>query len=426
MNGIKRGAVNAGALTVSHGANAVLPLIAFPHLLNVAGAVRYSDVVIAESVSLLVLAISLYSFEVDGVQSVVGLDTRAQGSEIARVFTEVLAARLLLFAGSAVAAVVAVAIISPDRVPLVLAWLTVPLASVLQSSWLFNGLERNLPVSVAVTVSRTIALVAILLLVTSFDRAWLLPLLIGIPANLAAVVLLIYIMISWGIRPTRPDLRSIGSRLRQGRPVFLSSVSVYLYRDLNVLLLGSAGATASAITAYSIAEKIVKGLQSAARPINVAFFPVALRRLRAERKPSPSAFVKIARLTMPQLGFLLALATAGVVAWTVVGQGIAERSDISGLAEAQRLILLMAPVLPFGVANFMFGTVGLNQLGDREYLFKATIVVGVGNVLIGYCAASLWAAAGMAASLVLSEMALFTLIAVRYRVRGERGSGVLV
>jgi PST family polysaccharide transporter len=69
-----------------------------------------------------------------------------------------------------------------------------------------------------------------------------------------------------------------------------------------------------------------------------------------------------------------------------------------------------------GVANFMFGSAGLNALGARRYLLVAVVVVGLASVASNCVLIPLMGAAGSAICFVLAECLLLALVARRYFV----------
>jgi PST family polysaccharide transporter len=80
------------------------------------------------------------------------------------------------------------------------------------------------------------------------------------------------------------------------------------------------------------------------------------------------------------------------------------------------LVGIMAPAVFFGVANFMFGSAGLNYLGRRTYFAWAILATGVANLVICGTLASLYSGAGAAVSYALAELTLFLLVLRAYVV----------
>jgi len=232
-----------------------------------------------------------------------------------------------------------------------------------------------------------------------------------------------------GLRLCAVSATTILGQLRAGSRVFLGNVSVFLYRDANAMLLAVAGASAPGVATYSLAEKLIKGFQAAARPLNQLFFPKALRALGSMRVPDRRSLWTLVRLTAPQwlalLGVLAALLGLAAVLDATGNAGTAW----SGLPDRSTIVMLlslMAPAVFFGVANFMLGTIGLNHLGAQTHLLRALLAVGVSNLVLCLALASAFGALGGALAFVLSEAVLCASIVSRYfkeRAANGRANG---
>ncbi len=426
---LRRDLTNLVALTGVQAANALLPLLVFPHLLRTAGQERYTWVVLAEVVALAVLTLALYSFDVDALKRVVGLDVRRDAPAVSKAFSDVLVTRLVVFVPSAALALAGCHLLRDELMPALAWWLLLPLGQLLQSAWLFQGLEHNVPIAATTLTSRVSSIVLILALVEGPPDYLLVPALLGASSLLGALALLAYAHHRLGLRLCSVSATTILGQLRAGSRVFLGNVSVFLYRDANAMLLAVAGASAPGVATYSLAEKLIKGFQAAARPLNQLFFPKALRALGSMRVPDRRSLWTLVRLTAPQwlalLGVLAALLGLAAVLDATGNAGTAW----SGLPDRSTIVMLlslMAPAVFFGVANFMLGTIGLNHLGAQTHLLRALLAVGVSNLVLCLALASAFGALGGALAFVLSEAVLCASIVSRYfkeRAANGRANG---
>lgn len=411
---------NLAALIGVQGANAALPLIVFPHLLSVAGHDHYARIAISEALALAVLTVALYSFDIDALERVVGLQPGRDTAAISRAFSGVLLARLIMFSIGATVALSGCALLAPQLVVPLAWWLLLPLSHVLQSAWMFQGLERNAPIATAMIISRISGIVLILAFVTGPNDSLRVPAFVGVTALLGAISLLTYARLAYGLRLCRVPQSELAGLFRRGRTIFLGNASVFMYRDLNVVLLGSAGAGAAAVAAYSMAEKLIKGLQAAARPLNQLFFPKALGALsalaagpagaRADRR----SLRVLLRLTVPQWLALAGLVALLALASWAFADSVPLLRDLPERAAIAALLVAMVPAVFFGVGNFMLGSVGLNHLGERRYMFFSLLTVGALNILICQALALGFGAPGAAAAFVLSEVLLAVFVWTRY------------
>ncbi len=398
-------------------ANAVFPLIVFPHLLRVCGQQFYSQVAMSEAVALAVLTISLYSFDIDAPARVVGLDLKHHATSVSIIFSGVLFARLALFLVGAPLSMVGCWFLAPSLLAPLAWWLLLPLSHLLQSAWLFQGLERNGPIAVAMIISRITCIVAILALVNRPEQHLMVPALVGSMALAGALGLLAYAHISLRVRLCWVPIAEVLALFRNGRIIFFGNSSVFMYRDMNVLLLAAAGAGAPAVAAYSIAEKWIKGLQAAARPLNQYFFPKAILAIRGRHRADRGALCALLRMTLPQLAALFILVTMLVGVVLIATHHIPVLREWPERRAISFLLVLMAPAVFFGILNFMVGSIGLNHLGERKYLFFSLLLVGGLNLGVCYVLSRIFGGPGAALAFVISEALLAGLIVRRYFCR---------
>jgi PST family polysaccharide transporter len=406
--------INLGSLAVIQISNAVSPLIIYPFALATVGSDGYSQIAIAESLTLFLSTFVLYSFEIDGVAAVVNVDPEKNNEELSQAFWDITLIRCTFyFLGTWVLATI-VYFTKPTLLLLTLEWSLASLALAIQPNWLYQGLERNFPLALTTAASRAGVVVTILLFVHKPEDYWLVPGIIGCWYLVGAAVAAGYSIWIFKLKFALPHISRLGHRVWHGKEIFLGNIGVSLYRDVNVLLLGIFGVPSTNIAAYSLAEKLVKAIQASTRPLNQFFFPRALAIAKSASAPSPVVFQRILRITIPQW-----LVVAVIILCLVTGYLILDKTlptighfdnanVVFGLASAMSIAALA------GLANFMFGSAGLNALGARRYLFLAILGVGVVSLMIGIIIIPLIGSSGAAVSFVFSELFLFVLIARRY------------
>jgi PST family polysaccharide transporter len=407
--------VNLTALTAIQLANALLPIVAYPLILSRVGAESYSKIVVAESVTLIMLAVITFSFDVEGVSRIAAADPAGHHDEASRAYSEILFVRLLVFAACLALVVLAMPLLDRPARWILLEWLMFPLAYVFQAAWFFQGLERNVVPAVVVITSR----VACLFLIKSFVRQpadfILAPLIIGASYLAGGITLCFYAILRYRLRIRPPSRKTIAALAWNGKEIFFGNVSVVLYRDSNVLIL-NAISSSSVVAVYSIAEKAIKVFQAGARPLNQFFFPKIIRAISGEREPSRPVFWKIIRYTLPQLAALGAGCVVIAVSFLFFRDLFPAPLRSGEARSIFHLIGVMLPAVFFGVANFMLGTGGLNYLGRRAPLARSILLTGVCSVACCLLLVRLFNATGASISFVLAEVILFGQIARIYRV----------
>jgi PST family polysaccharide transporter len=279
---------------------------------------------------------------------------------------------------------------------------------------MFMGLERNGPAAVCVALARCAALIAVIVLVRGPEDGVSASAIVGTTSLLAAFGLLVYLRYNFGVGFRRVPLGSALNLLRGGRTVFLGNIAVYLYRDVNVLLVGAIGAGPTAVSVYSLAEKIVKGAQAAARPLNQMLLPKAIRELRSKSGPDVAVLRRLVALLLPQLAIVVSVLVFGAGAFLLLSDEMAFLQNVPNIGGIVLMASIMSPAVLFGVGNFILGSVGLNNLGASTRLLRAIVYTGLIN--LGACTvlAATFGGTGAAFAFVLSELLLLLMILRTY------------
>lgn len=420
---MKAGGINLAALTCIQAANAIIPLMIVPLVLSRLGTVFYAQLAVAEAASMLVLALVLFSFEVDGVARVVGLSLIDDLEGLGDALSDLVSARLVLFAAGAIAAL-AVGAVTGDGFPTLLAlYLLVPLGQAFHSYWFYQGIERNIIPAVATVAARFLSFALVLTLVHAPRDQLLVPLLIGVPFLAAGLGSICYVQVSLGIRVRWAGWARVWATIRHGKEIFVGNAAVTLYREMNVVLLSVAGVGASGISAYSLVEKAVKMIQACTRPLSQFFFPKVLRSIRDCSSPSPMAARRVASFTLYQVIIMaLILIAVPIGYWTIAPYWawIAQFAAIPGVIA---MFAVMAPATVFGLANFMFGSAALNYLGARQYLLFAILGTGLTSAASCLVLAPRFGSMAGAFCFLFSESFLFVLVIGRFLAgRGDPAS----
>ncbi|WP_090143107.1 oligosaccharide flippase family protein [Limnohabitans sp. DM1] len=407
--------INWMSLLTIQAANAVTPLVIFPFALFTLGPNKYAALVTTEAIAIFVIAVTLYSFEIDGPSRIIKLDLRRDKAAIEAVYSEVFYARLVLFTLSATSAVFFTWLISDSTTTVLLAaWMLLPLSYAVQPNWLFQAIEKNFALAAIVLSSRLTAVGVIIIFVTSSNDVILIPLTIGVCYVAAAILTLIYVRKNLQMQLQSPFKMKIGSILLQGKDIFIGNLAVTLYRDANTLLLSIIGAGTGVISIYSIAEKLTKAIQTAMRPLTQLFFPKILRSLALH----PAADIKALRLLfpllLPQLLFLCASVVTFLACWIYIIPATLKSERWPLHESIFSLIVLMIPAAFFGIVNFVLGSAGLNFLGHQRYLRNSIVITGVMNIFICLILSKNAGATGAAISFTFAEGVLLLLIFRRY------------
>lgn len=412
--GAGRNLANLTSLTGIQVANAVVPLLIVPFALHVIGATAYAELAIAESIAIMVLAIVLFSFEVDGVASVIGLDVSQHRRELSEALSGIVAARFLLYVAAASIAITIYALVTDHSVLILALWLLVPFGQVFHCYWFYQGIENNAPPAVITISCRLLSAGVVFASVHNVSDSYLIPLGIGGPFALGGVISLTYICRRFGLRLHWVGFRRIWRLLNDGKEIFVGTAAVAMYREVNIMLLGIASVAAPAIAGYALVEKTVKFIQAVTRPLNQFFFPKVLRAIQGQSAPTRSVAKTILRFTLPQIGVVLLILIMVPLMVLATIAFFPNLGKLGNLPNVPLLFAIMAPAPLFGLGNFMFGTAGLNYLGERRYQSRVIVTTGMLNVGMCLLLASFLGAVGAAICFVGAELLLLIMVLIRY------------
>lgn len=408
------GVRNLVALVCIQGSNALVPLLIVPFALWMVGTTAYAQVAITEAISAFALAVVLFSFDVDGVVRAARLGKPADRAAIGTILSAVLSARLLLFVTVSPLLLSSYWLAGGESVFLLALWLLVPLGQVFHSYWFYQAIENNMPAA-AITLASRVATVAVMALsVRDSGDAALIPLAVGGPFFLGGLASTLYIVRSLGVPIRWVGLDVIRADLRHGKEVFAGNAAVTLYREMNVVVLGIVGVPAAGISTYALVEKSIKMLQACTRPLSQLFFPKVLFALKRHSAPNFAVARLISRYTLPQIGAAAALILIIPLAYSIGAAWIPVLRDLGELQNAKIMAGIMAPATLLGLANFMYGTAGLNALGERNYYFLSIVLTGVLSILVCFFLGQTIGAIGASIAFLLAETILFMLVIVRY------------
>lgn len=418
---MKKSVLNLGCLTAIQAANAVMPLVVFPFALSAVGAFYYSKLVVGEALAIFLLAVVLYSFEIDGVAGVVGADPEKDREKLSKLLCSVVITRVALFCVALPVLLGVAWCLDKQLLAPALAWSLIPLSYAVSPNWFFQGLGQNGFAAGMTVVSRAAAVAAPMLLVDAPSDYLLVPVLVGTAYLAGAAGCLAYAFVRHKLSIGWPGAGYLRASLFNGRFVFLGNLGVVLYRDANVLVLAALGSSSAVIAAYSLSEKLVKSIQAAIRPLNQHFMPHAMRIAQQQDLPQRAVLGKLLRLTLPQMAAMCVLAF-GLYIFYPWGQAhIPVVRNIGNLEQVIPLIGVMCIGALFGIANFMLGSAGLNAQGHGSYLFRAIVAAGVTGVVTCSVAGAYLGAYGAALAFVAAELSLQVIILKKYFTapRGE-------
>lgn len=395
-------ALNLVALSAIQGANALIPILFFPYLIFTLGATLFARLAALEAIALYVVTVSLYSFEVISVQRLI--EAKGKGdAEIARVYFETLYARIFLFLFSFCIVLTIFYIFFPLDLIYAAVWMFLPLGQIFQSNYYYQAMERNLANALIIILSRLSFLAIGYFFVKGADDALVAHALIPLSYLVSGLLSVALVAKRVNSPPPYIKISVIWEMLCSGWVLFFGNLAVVLYRNSNILILTAISGNAIAISAYAVAEKLVKMLQAICTPLNQLFFPRVISALQLKN----SLPVKVIwKYTKPQIViFLVFLPVVNFLAYIDFSyrQYIFSENILPIF-----IIMSFAPL--FGIANFMFGMVGLSAVKKSGLFARGTVLAGFSSVVLCVTSSHFFSAYGAAFSYLLAEVILFAYV----------------
>ena len=397
------------------GANALVPLLIFPYLLAKIGSEAFSKLVVAESLSIIVLAFVLFGFDVTSIKKLANNESIEQDSEL---FSEVLYTRLLIFIALIPFTFFVYNYYGYSTLVMYSFWILIPLGHAFQSSYYYLYKQRNLVLAISTVFGRLTALILILVFVNDKDDVIKVPIILGGTYLISSLISFMFVLFYWKVKLISPNISSIIFQVKDSFSCFVSNSSVLLYRDLNVLIMSVVFKDETAISMYALAEKIVKSTQAVFRPISQFYFPKAALALRPYNKPNIKTLKLLWHFTYKQLMFFTITFSFIIVIVCFLDDYLIHYISVP-VFNALLFAVPMHIVIYLAIPNYMFGMIGLNMLGADSLLAKMIFITGVINVVLCLVLSKSFGAPGAAICFVLSELLLLLFILFKYSFKAS-------
>lgn len=411
---IRKDLINLISLAAIHGSNALFPLVVFPFLFLVLNENEFSTIVVTESIALYILAICLYSFDISGVRDTVNNIQNKKMDKIGQTYWTIILVRICLFFPASLLVLTVAYVFFNSHFYTLLLWMMFPLGMILQANYYFQATETNYKLSLIIFTARVSSCLLVYFFVKEDGTSLLSTAFLAGSFMVSGLASIGYVMHSLGVKRCYFKFDSIMGELKKGRAIFIGNFSVSLYRGSNILIL-SVVSNPLAVSVYSLAEKIVKSLQALSRPLNELAFPKIVKGINNSIVKSDAPKI-IWGNTRHQILIMLLLIPAFIGGLHLVLYfNVWDKLDI----RIVNLIAIMVFAILFGIANFMFGSVGLNVLGFHQYYALAISAAGAINLITSIALSYAFHEVGASVSFVLGEALLFTFFYVKYRRIGR-------
>lgn len=390
--------IEVAYLAMIQGGNALIPLVLFPYILSKLGAPLFAHFATLEAVSFIILTISLYSFDITGLKEILKA-TRIGKKAVARTYYAILYTRLALFCLCTVIYLPILYFYNPELFQVGLIWLLFPLGITIQSSYLYQAINHNLPLALFVVIPRIATCILAFLLINHQTSLIIASAYISLSYLISGLSSTLFLSTSLGFISPQSSKDNIISLFHSGKHIFTGNLCVLLYRGSNTILLSFLGAPAVAVSLYAIAEKYIKMFQAVVFPLTQVY---AVRLTRSLSIKGHSIWSHIWDSVKFQLLIIVSLSVIVILGVIYVIPKI--RINIP--AEMTEIFMLMLPAVLFGVINYMSGTITYAALGFSSAYAKIVWTCGTVSLLIAILLAYYFHAVGAALAYAFAEFLL--------------------
>ncbi len=388
---------NVASLYLIQFANYIIPLIMVPYLVRVLGPAGYGAVAFAQGFINYLMLFVEYGFEWSATRKI--SVQRDDHEAVNRTTLHVWAAKGLLGIAGLVVLLVLIFLVSKlwEVSMLLLALYGVVLGNVLFPTWLFQGMERMVAISLINLGMKLCILAGVFLMVRQPEDAIVYAGLMGggaVAAGLAGAFVAVHM---FGIKLMKGiSWTEIRETFREGWVLFLSKASVSLYTTGNAFILGML-TNHTVVGYYSAAEKIVKTILGLLGPLSQAAYP-RFSKMAAESKEKALYWGRKMLVFMGVMGLgfsVLIFLGAPLIVWVLLGPQYGPSV----------FVMRIIAFLPFLIAlSNVLGIQLMIPLGMDRAFTLVLLSAGLLNVTLAVLLAPAWQAAGMAVSVLLSEI----------------------
>ncbi len=393
-------------LAVIQGANAIFPVLIFPFIMLNVGTDLFSNIVLSEALAMYVLIFSLYSFDIISVQKIISVNST---HDEYKVFILTLVCRCILFVLISTFILITIFIINNTLLFYFSIFLLYPLGMILQSNYYYQATSNNKPLATFVILSRGIALC---LVYFPFDfspafKSYYYVFVISGSYFLSGLMAILYVF--WKNKENRISIKAfeIVEYFKTGYHLFIANIFVLLYRNSNVLILGIIS-NPVATSMYATAEKIVKCVQSVATPLNQYYFTALLKSHKS--KLDGYNVGEYRQLVYANTKGQLKIMCAIILVCAIAGGAFFMATGGSAINNIIAPLAIMTISILIGVANFMFGSVGLSIKGFKKEFSVMTGVAGCISIVLSFVFSYFLAEKGAAMAYVSAELILMMLV----------------
>ena len=391
---------NFAYLSILKGLDIGLPLLIIPYLTHVLGTSYFGKYSFVLAVIQTINIFTSYGYVFSATKKI--SQNRNDKEVVNRIMNAVFAGRFIVATSIVVIVAMLSNVIFKDEYEwfMFLTAMGMIYGDIFVPTWLFQGLEQMKYVTIVNAIAKLLFTLLVFVVVTQQQDYKYILMLNSFGCVVSAIFSMTLVKRMFKLHLSIPRWSAVCEELKDGFSIFLSTIGMSVYRNLNVIILNYF-VSSSAVGIYALAEKVIKALQSLINPISQALYPHFGYRIKASvnRKNDLHSLFKIATF----LAVLLVLASL-VLAFGTRYLGYVVGHDFTGSAG---IINIMLPVVVFGCLNYLLGFVGLVNMDKQRFFLGAVVLSGTVAIVILICSVNAFGITSAAWAMSISELLLF-------------------
>ena len=404
---IKNSQIKNGAwLYVLQIFNTAIPLITLPYITRVLGASEYGRFSIAFNLICYFQVIVEFGFGMSGVRKI---SINQNKENLNKAFTTIFLAKMLLCMACFLFMLLYIGISENGKTELfcLLYLFIIPIGTVLQQTWVFQGLQKMKYITITSVFARLLSLIFIFSFVKKPSDLYLYCIGYSLTDVFLGVIGIYFVLSRFGIRFCRITVNEIMEEFKAGWYVFTTTFSARILAVFGVTVMGIM-LSAYEVGVYSAIQKIPSVAQMAFAPVGQVLYPMASIWMTSSYVTGRKKVKKIqvVILAIMTLGCFVIGANAKIIIALVFGK------------EYSSMFYIIYPLLVWlllGINNNFWGIQTLLAGGySKEYsqCFQVSVICTIffNIIFIKY-----WGIMGAALSPMLSEAVLSALLYMKIR-----------
>lgn len=373
-----------------------LPLITVPYVSRVlkpegVGIFSFTNSIIQFFILFGMLGIGVY-----GIKMIATV--RDNKKKLSKTFISIYSLQFILTVFSVVAYVIFVNYFYEEHKTIAYLQVIALLATVIDCSWFFSGLEEFKKIVTRNIIIKIISLVAIFIFVKDQADVPIYTIIMGLSSFLGQLIL--WFHLKRYISPVRINIKSIFIHLKPTLVYFLPQIALQIYFVLNKTMLGIMSSN-SEVGIFDYADKILKVVLAIVTSLGTVMLPrMASTFVKGDMNKAREYINKSLEFsTLLAIGLMFGLAgiSKEMIPWYM-------GNDFIRTAE---VLIILSPTIFFMAWSGVFGTQYLLPLGKIKQYTISVYIGALINVIINFILIKPYGAVGAAIGTLFSEIAVF-------------------